>query len=217
LLRLACLRIAELRPNARAHRVRGSFTEGIRYVWQRPDLMAMLVMLFLVGTFASISRSSSRPWRSAFFMSMRAVRPAVVLHGDRHRRGRTVERRPRPAAVLLVAERAVVFGIGCTLAAIAPGYWFFAAALVVIGVAALTLTNTSNSLMQLSTERAMRGRVMALRSPSRSEERRSARRSSDGWRTVFGPRWALAVGRLRLCCRRLCCVRLDASSRASSR
>ncbi len=49
------------------------------------------------------------------------------------------------------------------LAAIAPGYWFFAGALVVIGVAALTLTNTTNSLMQLSTEPAMRGRVMALR------------------------------------------------------
>jgi hypothetical protein len=39
----------------------------------------------------------------------------------------------------------------------APGYWFFAAALVVTGVAALTLTNTSNSLMQLSTERPCAG------------------------------------------------------------
>ncbi len=38
-----------------------------------------------------------------------------------------------------------VFGIGCTLAALAPGYWLFAAALVVIGMAALTLPNTSNS------------------------------------------------------------------------
>ncbi len=37
------------------------------------------------------------------------------------------------------------------------------AALAVIGVAALTVTNVSNSLMQLSTEPAMRGRVMALR------------------------------------------------------
>src|SRR5262249_11059646 len=51
LVSLACLRLAALRPNARAHRARGSFTEGFRYVWRRPDLMAMLVMLFLVGTF----------------------------------------------------------------------------------------------------------------------------------------------------------------------
>src|ERR1700753_966411 len=58
---------------------------------------------------------------------------------------------------------AAVFGLGCALAALAPNYWLFAGALVVIGVAALTFTNTTNSLMQLSTEPALRGRVMALR------------------------------------------------------
>src|ERR1700686_5885223 len=56
-----------------------------------------------------------------------------------------------------------VFGIGCTLAAFSPGYWWFAAALVVIGVAALTFTNATNSMMQLSTKPTMRGRVMATR------------------------------------------------------
>jgi len=39
----------------------------------------------------------------------------------------------------------------------------FAAALAPIGVAALSFTNTANSLMQLSTEPTMRGRMMALR------------------------------------------------------
>jgi MFS family permease len=89
---------------------------------------------------------------------------------------------------------AAVFGFGCTLAAIAPGYWFFAAALVVIGVAALTLTNTTNSLMQLSTQPAMRGRVMALRvgialggTPIGAP--------IVGWvANHCGPRWALGVG-----------------------
>jgi hypothetical protein len=32
LISLTFLRIAELRPNARAHRAKGSFTEGFRYV-----------------------------------------------------------------------------------------------------------------------------------------------------------------------------------------
>ena len=48
---LAFLRIAELRPSARAAPRQGSFTEGFRYVWSRPDLKAILVMLFLIGTF----------------------------------------------------------------------------------------------------------------------------------------------------------------------
>src|SRR5580692_8319868 len=45
-----------------------------------------------------------------------------------------------------------VFGLGCTMAALAPGYWWFAAALAVSGAAGLTLTNGTNSIMQLSTE-----------------------------------------------------------------
>jgi MFS family permease len=89
---------------------------------------------------------------------------------------------------------AAVFGLGCALAAIAPGYWWFAAALVVIGIAALTFTNTTNSLMQLSTEPAMRGRVMALRlgialggTPIGAP--------MVGWVAGhLGPRWALGVG-----------------------
>ena len=91
--------------------------------------------------------------------------------------------RDRPRFGSLLAG-AAVFGLGCTLAAVAPNYWLFAAALVVIGVAALTFTNTTNSLMQLSTEPAMRGRVMAMRLASRSAARRSARRSSDGSPTI---------------------------------
>src|ERR1700723_2634363 len=101
--------------------------------------------------------------------------------------------RDKPKLGSLLAGSAV-FGIGCTLAALAPGYWWFAAALVVIGVAALTVTNTTNSIMQLSTEPSMRGRVMALRvgvalggTPIGAP--------IVGWvANHFGPRWALAVG-----------------------
>jgi MFS family permease len=99
--------------------------------------------------------------------------------------------RPRFISLLIGAG---TFGLGCTLAAIAPSYWLFAGALVVIGVAALTFTNATNSLMQLSTEPAMRGRVMALRlgialgcTPIGAP--------IVGWVADHsGPRWALGVG-----------------------
>ena len=66
--------------------------------------------------------------------------------------------------------------------------------LVLIGVSALTFTNSTNSLMQLSTEPAMRGRVMAIRlaialggTPIGAP--------IVGWvADQFGPRWALGVG-----------------------
>lgn len=164
LISLSSLRRSELRPNARAHRAKGSFIEGFRYVWNRPDLKAILIMLFLIGTFGL---------NFPIFISTMAVR---VFHADARGYGMlsSIMAIGTVAGALLAAGRrkaqfgslvlgSGVFGIGCTLAALAPSYWLFAGALVIIGVAALTLTNTTNSLMQLSTEPAMRGRVMALR------------------------------------------------------
>ncbi len=164
LISLAFLRLPELRPNVRARRGKGSFTEGLGYVWGRPDLKAILVMLFLIGTFGlnfpifistmaiGVFHSDARGYGLlSSIMAIGTVAGALLGAG-----------RDRPGFGLLLAS-AGVFGFGCTLAALAPNIWSFAVALVVIGVATLTFTNTTNSLMQLSTEPAMRGRVMALR------------------------------------------------------
>jgi MFS family permease len=98
-----------------------------------------------------------------------------------------------PRFVRLVAG-AAFFGLGCGLAAVMPGYWLFGGTLVIIGVSALTFSNSTNSLMQLATEPAMRGRVMAMRlavalggTPIGAP--------IVGWvADHFGPRWSLGVG-----------------------
>jgi len=89
---------------------------------------------------------------------------------------------------------AAIFGFGCALAAVMPNYWLFACALIIIGVSALTFSTTTNSLMQLSTEPVMRGRVLAIRlaialgcTPIGAP--------IVGWvADRFGARWALGVG-----------------------
>src|SRR5258708_3017953 len=48
---LALLRVSELHVQSRAFRTRGSLGDGFRYVWRQPDLKAIVVMLFLIGTF----------------------------------------------------------------------------------------------------------------------------------------------------------------------
>jgi MFS family permease len=192
---LCLLRLGELHPQVRAIRARGSFVEGFRYVWKRPDLQAILLMLFFIATFGL---------NFQIFISTMSV---TVFHGGASQYGMLMSimavgtlagallaaRRERPHFMLLVTG-AAIFATGCALAALAPAIWLFGVALVVIGVSALTFSNSTNSLMQLSTEPAMRGRVMAIRlaialgcTPIGAP--------IVGWvADRFGPRWALGMG-----------------------
>ncbi|MEF2072177.1 MFS transporter [Consotaella aegiceratis] len=188
------LRRGELRYNERAARARGSFVEGFRYVWRRPDLMAILVILLLVGTFGL---------NFPIFISTMTV---SVFHAGANEYGllSSVMAVGTITGALLAAGREEthfrylligtgVFGIGCILAAMAPNTLLFGAALVIIGISALTLMNVSNSLLQLSTEPAMRGRVMALRMAV-AMGGAPIGAPLVGWvADHYGPRWALGI------------------------
>jgi MFS family permease len=75
-----------------------------------------------------------------------------------------------------------------------PTYRLFGLALVVIGISAQTFTTSTNSLVQLSTEPGMRGRVIAiLLAIALGTTPLGA--PVVGWvADTFGPRWALGVG-----------------------
>lgn len=194
---LALLRGSELRPNARSRHGKGAFLEGLRYVWARPDLKAILAMLFLIGTFGlnfpiftatmavKVFHANAREYGLlSSIMAVGTVVGSFLSAGSGEARFRSL------------MTGTLIFGVGCTLAALAPSFWLFAATLTVIGVATLLFTSTTNSLMQLTTEPFMRGRVMALRvgialggAPIGAP--------FVGWvADSFGPRWALGVGAL---------------------
>jgi MFS family permease len=195
LLSLSFFRLSELHPRAKAHRSTSGFVEGFRYVWQRPVLRTILIMLFLIGTFG---------FNFPIFISTMAV---SVFHADARGFGLLSSimalgtlggalfsaTMSQPKLGSLTAG-AAIFGVGCTLAALAPGYWWFAAALIVMGCSVLIFATGTNSIMQLATEPAMRGRVMALRlgialggTPIGAP--------IVGWvANHFGPRWSLGVG-----------------------
>ena len=192
---LSFLRIEELHLSSRAVRTRGSLAEGFRYVWKRPDLKAILFMLFLIGTFginfpifiSTMSVSVFHAGASQFglltsMMAIGSVTGALLA-----------ARRAKPGIMVLFTASAI-FGFGFVLAAFMPSYWLFGLSLIVIGMSVQTFTTTANTSMQLSTERAMRGRVMALFMAI-------ALGSTPfgapfvGWvADTFGPRWALSVG-----------------------
>jgi MFS family permease len=192
---LLLLRTGELYPSRRAARSRGSLADGFRYIWQRPDLRMGMVMFFLIGTFGL---------NFPIFISTMSV---TIFHAGANQYGLLTSTMAigSIAGALLAAMRdkphisllcvgAAIFGVGLALAAVMPDYVLFSIMLVVIGMSAQTFTTTASSLVQLSTEPAMRGRVMAILlaialggTPLGSPV--------VGWvADRYGPRWALGIG-----------------------
>jgi MFS family permease len=164
LVSMAFFRLSELRTSVRAHRSASGFLEGLRYVWRRRELRTMLLMLFLIGTFSfNFPLLISTMAVSVFHADARGFGLLSSIMAIGTISGALFAARQEMPRLASLWVGAFIFGTGCTLAALAPGYWWFAAALVIIGVAAMTFNNGTNSLMQLSTEPSMRGRVMALR------------------------------------------------------
>ncbi|WP_426075419.1 MFS transporter [Janthinobacterium sp. PSPC3-1] len=194
---LLLLRTSLLRRAPRLKAARGSLLEGFRYVSGRPDLVSVLLMLFLIGTFglnfpiflSTMSVTAFHAGASQYgvlssIMACGSVAGALMAAG-----------RDKPRLALLLGA-AALFGFGCALAAVMPNYWLFGIMLVIIGIAAQTFTTTVNSAVQLSTAPAMRGRVMAI-VLAISAGGTPLGAPIVGWvADVFGPRWALGIGAL---------------------
>jgi MFS family permease len=194
LISLAMLRMGELRRAPRAVRKQGNLAEGFRYVAKRPDILVILAMVFLIGTFglnfpifiSTMAKVEFHQGAAEFgilssIMALGSVTGALL---SAHRE------KPRMRYLFLAAG---LFGIFCAFSAFMPSFWLFAVALIPVGIAAQTFMTTANGAVQLGTDAVVRGRVMAIYmaifmggTPLGAP--------IVGWvANEFGPRWGLGV------------------------
>jgi MFS family permease len=192
---LIFLRQSELRRAPRAPRGPGQLKAGISYVRHRPDILIILVIIFIIGTFGMNFAIFAATMASEVFhhgAGEFGLLSSMIAIGSTA--GALLSaRRDRPRMrVLFVACAA--FGISTAVAAIMPTYWSFAIVLVLVGFTAITIMTTANTLVQTTTAPVMRGRVMALYMAVFMGGTPLGAPLIGLVANVFGPRWALGVG-----------------------
>jgi MFS family permease len=161
---LARMRTEELRPSARTARGAGQVREGLRYVRERPVLLATMLLVAAVGTFGlnfqitlSLVASQVFDRGAASFGLLTSAFALGSLVGALLSARRTGA--PRLRRLFLAAA---AFGVLEVLVGLAPTFASMALLLVPTGVAVLTFTTAANATVQLGSDPEVRGRVMAL-------------------------------------------------------
>lgn len=153
---------AELTPSEPAAR-RGATREGIRYILSRPDIMILMVIVFMLGTFGM---------NFQIFNATMATQEFGVGAGEFGLLGTVMAigtfagalgaaRRVKPSFRTLMQSLAA-FAVFATALAFAPNYYVYAALLIPCGFFALTVMTSANASVQLATAPELRGRVMAV-------------------------------------------------------
>ena len=162
LVALLRLRVAELRPAPLA-RGRGGIREGFRYVRRRGDLQLVMLLVFVLGTFGMNFQLTMALMATKVFdkgAGEFGLLGSIMAVGSLTAALLSARRKTPRLRVLLVSL--VGFSVSAALAAAAPTYWSFAAALIPVGLTALTALTTANAMVQTRVSPEMRGRVMAL-------------------------------------------------------
>ena len=160
---LLALRADELHPLPRARAGRGRTREGLAYVRSRPDVLLILLVVGLVGAFGmNFQMTTALMARVEFgrgateYGLLGSVMAIGSLAG-----ALAAARRERPRLRLVVGA-AAAFGVFALVASAMPTYELFALSLIPVGASALTLMTAANATVQMTTEPALRGRVMAI-------------------------------------------------------
>ncbi len=194
IIAMALLREELLTPAPRTNK-KGAVREGFSYVKHRPDIIVILVIAFMLGTFGmnfQITNALAANQTYAVGAAQYGYLNSIMAVGS-VAAGLIAARRTHPRLRIIVLALAG-FAVATALLAIAPNYWFYAVVLAPTGLCALTIMTSCNTSVQMATTPRMRGRVMAVYMAI-FQGGTPIGASFVGWiGDVLGPRATLAVG-----------------------
>ncbi len=175
----------------------GQLAAGLRYVRRTPELAVPLLMMALIGTLAYefqvvlplVARVSFHGGAQAYGFLTSAMGIGAVAGGL------VAASRSRTGLRPLVTT-AAAFGATILFAAAAPTLPVELAALVLVGAGSVAFLATGNSTLQLGSDPAMRGRVMALWAVAFLGSTPVGGPLAGFVASHAGPRWALTMGGL---------------------
>ena len=161
LLALLLMRRSLLAPRLK-NRSRGGLADGFRYVWGRSDLKVVFVTVFLIGAFGMNFPIFASTMALEFGAGADGygVLSSVLAIGSLI--GALLAARRDRARVRVVILAAGGFGIAAFVSSAMPTYASYAVTLTFTGFMIVTLLTTANGYVQITTDPALRGRVLAL-------------------------------------------------------
>jgi MFS family permease len=162
---LALLRMRESEFFIQEKKVtQGTVREGLEYALARPDLYVVMLVVFFVATFGlnmqifnalmatkEFGKGPASYGLLGTYVAIGSLTGALIsARLERFRR------------TIFVIRGGVAFSLAITLLSIAPTYTWYSLWLPLCGLSALTMLITANSLIQVNSDPAIRGRVSGI-------------------------------------------------------
>lgn len=142
----------------------GTVREGLEYALARPDLYVVMLVVFFVATFglnmqifnALMATKEFEKGPASFGLLGTYVAIGSLI-------GALISARlERFRRTIFVIKGGAVFSLAITLLSLAPTYTIYSLWLPLCGLSALTMLITANSLIQVNSDPAIRGRVSGI-------------------------------------------------------
>jgi MFS family permease len=147
-----------------AKKTLGTIREGLAYVRARPDLYVVMIAVFFAATFglnfqifnALMARGEFNKGAASFgllgtFIAVGSLSGALISARFEKQRN-----------TMFVIKTGTLFSLSILILSVMPNYGFYAMWLPLCGFFALTMLITANSLMQMHSDPAIRGRITGI-------------------------------------------------------